>query len=76
MVHATRIDCTEAAASIMVNDRRFRQLDVVVDDAYEIQINKILRSAVHQDAHVAVLLRLYEQVPGAPSVPVLRDGHR
>ena len=32
--------CTEKAASLMVNDRRFRQLDVVVDDAYEIQMNK------------------------------------
>ena len=32
--------CTEAAASIFVNDRRFRQLDVVVDDAYEIEMNK------------------------------------
>ena len=32
--------CTEAAASTMVNERRFRQLDVVVDDAYEIEMNK------------------------------------
>ena len=32
--------CTEKAASLMVNDRRFRQLDVVVDDAYEIEMNK------------------------------------
>ena len=32
--------CTEKAASVMVNDRRFRQLDVVVDDAYEIEMNK------------------------------------
>ena len=33
--------CTEKAASLMVNDRRFRQLDVVVvDDAYEIAMNK------------------------------------
>ena len=32
--------CTEKAASLMVNDRRFRQFDVVVDDAYEIAINK------------------------------------
>ena len=32
--------CTEKAASLMVNDRRFRQLDVVVDDAYEIDMNK------------------------------------
>ena len=32
--------CTEKAASRMVNDKRFRQLDVVVDDAYEIEMNK------------------------------------
>ena len=31
---------TEKAASLMVNDRRFRQLNVVVDDAYEIEMNK------------------------------------
>ena len=31
---------TEKAASLMVNDRRFRQLDVVVDDAYELAMNK------------------------------------
>ena len=32
--------CKEKAASLMVNDRRFRQLDVVVDDAYGIAMNK------------------------------------
>ena len=32
--------CTEKAASLMVNDRRFRQLDVVGDDAYEIAMDK------------------------------------
>ena len=32
--------CTEKAASLMANDRRFRQLDVVVDDAYEMAMNK------------------------------------
>ena len=32
--------CTEQAASLMVNDKRFRQLDIVVDDAYEIEMNK------------------------------------
>ena len=32
--------CTEKAASPMVNDGRFRQLDVVVDDAYEVEMNK------------------------------------
>ena len=32
--------CTEKAASLMFNDRRFRQLDIVVDDAYEIELSK------------------------------------
>ena len=32
--------CTEKAASLMVNDKRFRQLNIVVDDAYEIEMNK------------------------------------
>ena len=32
--------CSEKAASLMVNDRRFRQLNVVVDDAYAIEMNK------------------------------------
>ena len=32
--------CTEKAASLMVNDKLFRQLEIVVDDAYEIEMNK------------------------------------
>ena len=32
--------CTEKAASLMVNDKRFRQLEIVVDDAYEVEMNK------------------------------------
>ena len=32
--------CTEKVASLMVNDKRFRQLDVVVADAYEIKMKK------------------------------------
>ena len=32
--------CKEVAASRMINDRRFRQFDVVVDNAYEIEMNK------------------------------------
>ena len=31
---------TEKSALLMVNDRRFRQLDVGVNDAYEIAMNK------------------------------------
>ena len=32
--------CTEKVASRMVNDRRFRQLDIVLDDAFEIDMSK------------------------------------
>ena len=32
--------CTEKAISLMFNDRRFRQLDIVIDDAYEIEMSK------------------------------------
>ena len=32
--------CTEVEASRMINDRRFRQLDVVIDNAYEIEMSK------------------------------------
>ena len=32
--------CTEVEASRMINDRRFLQVDVVVDNAYEIEMNK------------------------------------
>ena len=32
--------CKEAAASTMINHRRFRQLHLVVDNAYEIEMNK------------------------------------
>ena len=35
----------------------------------------ILRSAVRQDAHAAVLLRLHRHIRGASSVPILRDGY-
>ena len=31
---------TEKAAPLMVNDKQFRQLDIVVDDAYDIEMNK------------------------------------
>ena len=32
--------CTEKVASSLINDKRFRQLDIVVDDAYEIEMSK------------------------------------
>ena len=75
--------CTEKAASLMVNDRRFRQLDVVVDDAYKIEMNKktvTYTLPVHVGLFVLQyakmrILKFYYQVPGAPSFSVLRDGY-
>ena len=32
--------CTEVGTSVLINNKRFRQLDVVTDDAYEIELNK------------------------------------
>ena len=32
--------CTEIGTSALINNKRFRQLDVVTDDAYEIEMNK------------------------------------
>ena len=32
--------CTEVGTSALINNKRFRQLDVVTGDAYEIELNK------------------------------------
>ena len=32
--------CTDIGTSALINNKRFRQLDVVTDDAYEIEMNK------------------------------------
>ena len=32
--------CTEIGTSVLINNKRFRQLDVVTEDAYEIEMNK------------------------------------
>ena len=34
--------CTEIGTSALINNKRFRQLDVVTEDAYEIEMNKIV----------------------------------
>ena len=53
--------CTEKAASLMVNDRRVRQLDVVVDDAYELEVNKkTVRYAL--PVHVGFFVLLYAKM--------------
>ena len=33
--------CTEVGASLLINNKRFRQLDVVTDDAYEVTASKV-----------------------------------
>ena len=32
--------CTEIGTSALINNKRFRQLEVVIEDAYEIEMNK------------------------------------
>ena len=32
--------CTDIGTSALINNKRFRQLDVVTEDAYEIEMNK------------------------------------
>ena len=79
--------CTEIDTSSLINNKRFRQLDVVTDDAYEIEMNKsrevhpatshrVLRLPVRQTTNATVLLRLCRQIRRTTAVSVLRDGHR
>ena len=80
--------CTEKAASFMVNDGRFRQLDVVVDDAYGIEMNKktvTYTLPVHvgffvlQYAKMRMLQFYYDFINRyleRPLFAVLRDGYR
>ena len=79
--------CTEIGTSALINNKRFRQLDVVTEDAYEIEMNKSVVKYtlplhigffVYQYANYACysLLRLCRQIPRTTVVSVLRDGHR
>ena len=78
--------CTEIGTSALINNKRFRQLDVVTE---EIEMNKsvvkytlpstphrFLRLPVRQTTHATVLLRLCRQIRRTTAVSVLRDGHR
>ena len=38
--HRDVLYCTDVGASMLINNRRFHQLDVVVDNAYEIEMDK------------------------------------
>ena len=80
--------CTEIGTSALINNKRFRQLDVVTEDAYEIEMNKSVVKYtlplhigffVYQYAKLrmlTVLLRLCRQIRRTTAVSVLRDGHR
>ena len=80
--------CTEIGTSALINNKRFRQLDVATEDAYEIEMNKSVVKYtlllhigffVYQYAkltHATVLLRLCRQIRRTTAVSVLRDGHR
>ena len=76
--------CTEKAALLMVNDRRFRQLDVVVDDAYEIEKTVTYALPVRWDSsfystpRCASCSYFTTLSTGTWNVlfSVLRDGHR
>ena len=80
--------CTEIGTSALINNKRFRQLDVVTEDAYEIEMkqecrevhtttsHRLLRLPVRQTTHATVLLRFCRQIRRTTAVSVLRDGHR
>ena len=53
--------CTEKAASHMINDKRFRQLDIIIDDAYEIEMRKrTVTYALH--VHVGFFVLQYAKM--------------
>ena len=77
--------CTEIGTSALINNKRFRQLDVVTEDAYEIEMNKSVVKYtlplhigffVYQYAKLRMLLRLCRQIRRTTAVSVMRDGHR
>ena len=80
--------CTEIGTSALTNNKRFHQLDVVTEDAYEIRdeqecrevhtttSHRHLRLPVRQTTHATVLLRLCRHIRRTTAVSVLRDGHR
>ena len=51
--------CTEIGTSAPINNKRFRQLDVVTEDAYEIEMNN---SVVYQYAKLLMLQFYYDFV--------------
>ena len=75
--------CTEIGTSSLINNKRFRQLDVVTEDAYEIEIeqacrvvhpatsHRLLRLPVRQTTHATVLLRRCRQIRRTAAVSVL-----
>ena len=65
--------CTEKAASLMVNDRRFRQLDVVVDNAHDIEMNK--KTVTYTlPVHVGFFVLQYAKMRCCSSITTLSIG--
>ena len=53
--------CTEIGTSALINSKRFRQLDVVTEDAYEIDMNKSFVKFTHP-LHPGVFVYKYAQL--------------
>ena len=53
--------CTEIGTSALINSKRFRQLDVVSEDAYEIDMNKSFVKNTHP-LHLGVFVYKYAQL--------------
>ena len=53
--------CTEVGTSLLINNKRFRQLDVVTDDAYEITSNKS-RVTYDLPLHIGFLVYQYAKL--------------
>ena len=53
--------CTEIGTSALINSKRFRQLDVVTEDAYEIDMNKSFVKYTHP-LHLGVFVYKYAQL--------------
>ena len=68
--------CTEVGTSALINNKRFRQLDVVTDDAYEIELNKqvVKYSYIPDNFFLYVVIRgAFESTPYIPTTRVEDD---
>ena len=53
--------CTDVGASLLINNRRFHQLDVVVDNAYEVEMEKkVIKYTLHH--HIGFFVYQYAKL--------------